>query len=49
MRSGPITGQYTVGLFGIDGANGVACGAYLNYEYLCNPDVHLNCAYKIYQ
>ena len=31
MRSGPITGLYTVGLLGIDGANGGACGAYMKY------------------
>ena len=47
MRNG-TWGAYAVGLMGIQGNDGTYCGARQNYDLLCNPDVHLNCAYKLY-
>ena len=47
MRNG-TWGAYAVGLLGIQGNDGDYCGARENYDILCNPDAHLNCAYKLY-
>ena len=48
MRSGAWSG-YAVGLTGIQGSDGDICGSRENYDALCNPDVHLACASKIYE
>ena len=48
MKWGYYEGIYSVGLMNIDGQDGDYCGAQGNYEYLCNPDIHIICARKIY-
>ena len=47
MRNGSWNG-YAVGLLGIEGADGDICGAKNDYDALCNPDIHMNCAFKLY-
>lgn len=49
MRTGSQLGVYAVGLTAIDGLDGSICGASQKYDFLCNPDVHINCASKLYQ
>ena len=48
MQKGEFDTVYEVGLMAIDGRDGSYCGAQYNYEYLCNPNVHLTCAKNIY-
>ena len=48
MRPGSAS-QYDVGVMAIGGSSGAYCGGLDDYEYLCDIQVNLNCAYKMYQ
>ena len=41
--------NYYAGLLGIRGSDGEICGSYYDYNHLCDPDIHLVCAQKLYR